>query len=71
MNEIWEMAQWLGAPTALPEVLSLILQNNMGSQPSAMGSDALFWGVWKQLQFAHIHKKNLNILLKYIGSTKT
>jgi hypothetical protein len=38
-----EMAQWLRALTALPEVLSSIPSNHMvgGSQLSIMGSDAL------------------------------
>jgi hypothetical protein len=27
-----------------------------------MGSDALFWCVWRQLQCTHIHK--INIILK-------
>ena len=42
-----EMAQQLGVPTALSEVLSLIpsKQPHDGSQPSVMGSDALFWCV--------------------------
>jgi hypothetical protein len=41
-----EMAQWLGAQTALPEVLSSIpKQAHGGSQPSEKGSDALFWCV--------------------------
>jgi hypothetical protein len=29
-----------------------------GSQPSVMGSDALFWCVWKQWQCTHINKIN-------------
>jgi hypothetical protein len=37
-----EMAQWLRALIALEEVLSLIPSNNIGSQTSLMGSDALF-----------------------------
>ena len=37
-----EMVQWLGALTALPEVLSS-QQPHGGSQPSVVGSDALFW----------------------------
>jgi hypothetical protein len=40
------MAQWLRAPIALPEVLSSVPSNHMvDSQPSVMGSDALFWCV--------------------------
>jgi hypothetical protein len=27
-------------------------------QPSVMGSDALFWCVWRQLRCTHIHKTN-------------
>jgi hypothetical protein len=30
-----------------------------GSQPSVMGSDALFWCVWGQWRCTHIHKINL------------
>jgi hypothetical protein len=33
-------------------------QPHGGSQPSVMGSDALFWCVWRQLQCTHIHKIN-------------
>jgi hypothetical protein len=33
-------------------------QPHGGSQPSVMGSDALFWCVWRQRQCAHIHKIN-------------
>jgi hypothetical protein len=33
-------------------------QPHGGSQPSVMGSDALFWCVWRQLQCSHIHKIN-------------
>jgi hypothetical protein len=43
---VGEMAQWLRALTALPEVLSSIPSNHMvAHKPSAMGSDALFWCV--------------------------
>jgi hypothetical protein len=39
-----EMAQWLRALAALPEVLSSIPSKpHGGSQPSVMGPDALFW----------------------------
>jgi hypothetical protein len=39
-----EMAQWLGALTALPEVLSSSPSNHMVThKPSVMRSDALFW----------------------------
>ena len=34
-------------------------QPHGGSQPSVMGSDALFWCVWRQLQCTHINKINL------------
>lgn len=37
------MAQWLQALAALSEVLSSILSNHGGSQPSVRESDALFW----------------------------
>jgi hypothetical protein len=46
-----EMAQWLRALNALPEVLSSIPSN-----PSLMESDAFFRYVCKQLQCAHINK---------------
>jgi hypothetical protein len=35
-------------------------QPHGGSQPSVMGSNALLWCVWKQLQCAHINKKKKN-----------
>jgi hypothetical protein len=31
-------------------------QPHGGSQPSVMGSDALFWCVWRQWQCIHIYK---------------
>jgi len=34
-------------------------QPHGGSQPSVMGSDALFWCVWRQLQCTHINKNKL------------
>jgi len=40
-------------------------QPHGGSQPSVMGSDALFWCIWRQLQCTHIHKIN-NSLKKFI-----
>jgi uncharacterized pyridoxamine 5'-phosphate oxidase family protein len=39
------MVHWLKALAALPEVLSSILSNHGGSQPSVRESDALFWPV--------------------------
>jgi len=33
-------------------------QPHGGSQPTVMGSDALFWCVWRQWQCTHIHKIN-------------
>jgi hypothetical protein len=33
-------------------------QPHGGSQPSVMGSDALFWCVWRQLKCTHIHTCN-------------
>ena len=54
-----EMAQWLrllGCSSRGPEFNSQ--QHHGGSQPSVMGSDALFWGVLKKLQCTHIHKVN-------------
>ena len=35
-----------------------IQEPHCGSQPSVMGSGALFWSVWRQLQCAHTHKIN-------------
>ena len=32
-------------------------QPHVGSQPSVMRSDTLFWCVWRQLQCTHIHKQ--------------
>jgi hypothetical protein len=53
------MAQWLRALTALPKVLSSIPSTQHGgSQPSVMGSDALFWCVRRQWQCTHIHEIN-------------
>jgi hypothetical protein len=39
-------------------------QPHGGSQPSIMGSDALFLGVWRQLQCTHIPKINKYIFKK-------
>jgi hypothetical protein len=62
MKIVWgagEMAQWLRALTALPEVLRSIPSNHMvDSQPSVMGSNGLFWCVWRQQQCTCIHKIN-------------
>ena len=41
-------------------------QPHGGSQPSVMGSDALFWCVWIQLQCTHINKS----LKKYLENQK-
>ena len=38
-----EMTQWLRALAALPEVLGSIPSTRGTSQPSVMGSEALFW----------------------------
>jgi hypothetical protein len=35
-----------------------------GSQPSVMGSDALFWCVWREQWCTHIYKINKYILEK-------
>jgi hypothetical protein len=35
-----------------------------GSQPSIMGSDALFWCVWRKQQCIHINKGNKSLLKK-------
>ena len=40
-----------------------------GSQPSIMGSDSLFWCVWRQLQYTHINK--INKSLKGKNSTQS
>ena len=56
-----EMAQWLQALTALPDILSEFKSQKPhgGSQPSVMGSDALFWCVLgRQRQWTHTHKIN-------------
>ena len=39
-------------------------QPHGGSHASAMGTGAIFWCVWKQLQCTQIHKKNNNSLIK-------
>jgi len=39
-------------------------QPHGGSQTSIMGSDALFWCVWKQLQCTHIHEINTSLKKK-------
>jgi hypothetical protein len=36
-------------------------QPHGGSQPSVMGSDTLFWCVWWQRQYIHIHKINKSL----------
>jgi hypothetical protein len=44
-------------------------QPHGGSQASVIGSDALFWCVWRQIQCTHIHKINnslKNIYLAYV-----
>jgi hypothetical protein len=47
-------------------------QAHGGSQPSVMGSDALFWCVWRQWECVHIHEiKNKSFFfLKLFGLTK-
>jgi hypothetical protein len=37
-------------------------QPHGGSQTSVVGFNALFWGVWRQLQCTHIHKINKSFL---------
>jgi hypothetical protein len=50
-----EMAQWLRAATALPRSPEFNSQQpGGGSQPSVIGSDALYWCVWRQWQCIHI-----------------
>jgi hypothetical protein len=52
-----EMAHRLRALTALPEVLEFnSQQTHYGSQPSMMGSNAIFWCVCRQLQSTHINE---------------
>jgi hypothetical protein len=49
------MAQWVRAPDCSsrgPEFKSQ--QPHGGSQPSVTRSDALFWGIWRQLQCTYI-----------------
>jgi hypothetical protein len=48
------MAQWLRALTVLEVLPSIPSNPHSGSQPSAMGSDALFWCASK-LQCTHIN----------------
>jgi len=36
-------------------------QPHGGLQPSVMGSNALFWCVWRQEQYTHIHKINKSL----------
>jgi hypothetical protein len=52
----WRDAQWLMAVTTLPKI-------HGSSQPSVIGSDALFWCVSRQQQCTHIHK-NKHIFLR-------
>jgi hypothetical protein len=35
---------------------------HIGSKPGVMASNALFWCVWRHLQYTYIHKLNKNIL---------
>jgi hypothetical protein len=63
------MAQWLKALTALPDSPEFNSQQpHGGSQPSIMGSDALFWSIQRQRQCTHIHK--INPLKKKKAKTK-
>jgi hypothetical protein len=41
-------------------------QPQSGSQPSVMRSDALFWGVWRQLQCTHKTNKSFK-KIKFLG----
>jgi hypothetical protein len=52
------MTQRLRALRALPEVLSSILSNRMVAHNHVMGSDALFWYVWRQQHCTHIKSIN-------------
>jgi hypothetical protein len=62
------MAQQLRALTVLPEFNSQ--QPHGGSQSSVMGSAALFWCVWRQLQGTHTYiSKYINKSLIYIDQT--
>jgi hypothetical protein len=68
-----EKAQWLRALTALPENLNSATTG--GSQPSIMGSDALYWNVGVHADRALIHKVNKSKQKRYkpllIRSLKT
>jgi hypothetical protein len=67
-----EMAQPLRAPTALAEVSEFNSQQpHDDSQPSVMGSDALFRRVWRQLQCTHMHKIKIKILKQQQQQKKT
>jgi hypothetical protein len=39
-------------------------QPHGGSQPSVMGTDALFWSVWREQQCIHTHKINKSVQIK-------
>jgi hypothetical protein len=60
-NQIWDwsdgsMVKSTDCSSKGPEFNSQ--QPRGGSQPSVMGSNALFWCVWRKLQCIHIHKTN-------------
>jgi len=42
-------------------------QPHSGSQPSVMGSDALFWCVWRQQQCTHIHKVDKSFFFQCVA----
>ena len=59
------MAQQLRALTSSSRDAEFNAQQQPGgSQPSVLGTDALLWCVWRQLQCTHIYKINKYIHLK-------
>ena len=56
-----EMAQWLRALTALPEVLSSSPSNHIVAHKNLMRSDALS-GVSEDIDSVHVHKINKSFL---------
>ena len=62
-----EMAQWVRALSGSSEGHEFKSQQpHGGSQPPIVGSDALFWCIWGQLQCTYIYK----IINKSLGQSK-
>jgi hypothetical protein len=76
-EEKWKLVGWGGGDGSMVKSTDCssrgpefnFQQQHGGSQPSVMGSDALFWCVWRQLQCTHIHKIN-NLKKKDMWITK-